>query len=157
MAQPSKVKVRTARFGLIEVPEDSLIHIPQGIVGFSKSYRYVILEHTTSGPIKWLQSLDEPKVAFAIADPLLFFPDYFLQVKKEDLAGLDVENTEDLVIYVLLSLHCDPQEMSANLQGPILINTKNHRARQVVLKDGRYSTRHALLTKLRETKSQDSK
>lgn len=152
MAQSSKIKVRTARFGLIEVPETSLIHIPQGIIGFPKSSLYVILEHANNCPIKWLQSLNEPKVAFAITDPLTFFPDYFLQVKKEDLAGLEVESTEDLAIYILLSLHCERADMTANLQGPLLINTKNRRARQIVLKDGRYTTRHPLFPKLHEAK-----
>lgn len=157
MAQPAKIKVRTARFGLIEVPENSLIYVSQGIIGFPKSSRYVILEHAENCPIKWLQSLDEPKVAFAIADPLIFFPDYFLQVKKEDLAGLEVENIEDLVIYILLSLHCECADMSANLQGPLIINTKNRRARQIVLKDGRYTTRHFLFPKLREAKISNPK
>jgi len=153
MAQPKKMKVKSARFGLLEVPENSMIHIPQGILGFPKSSRYVILEHAENVPVKWLQSADEPEVAFPIADPLIFFPDYFLQVKKEELSGLEIEDIDDLVIYVILSLRSAPEEMSANLQGPILINTKNRRARQIVLKDGHYHARHYILPNPKKAKS----
>ncbi len=145
MAQPKTIKVKTARFGLIEVPESAMIYIPQGILGFPRSVRYVILDHTENSPIKWLQSVDEPEVAFAMTDPLIFFPDYFLQVKQEELGGLELERIEDLIVYVILSLRSPLEQMSANLQGPILINVKNRRGRQVVLKDGQYHTRHYIL------------
>ena len=143
------VKISTIRFGEVEVPDDKVIKMSGGVLGFPETDRYVMLDHEPGSPFRWLQSADRPELAFVVADPLAFFPDYRIQVKKEELADLDVQAPEDLTILVILSLRGEPKDMTANLQGPLIVNTRNMTGRQLVLREGKYTTKHNLFPDLR--------
>ncbi len=58
------------------------------------------------------------------------------------------EVAEDVAIFVLLSLTGEVSQMTANLQGPIIINAKNRLGRQIVLKDSGYRTKHPIFPEL---------
>ena len=143
------VKINTIRFGEVEVADGKVIKIGGGILGFPESDRYVMLDHEPGSPFHWLQSVEQPELAFVVADPLSFFPDYRIQVKKEELTDLDVQVPEDLSILVILSLRGAPTDMTANLQGPLIVNARNMTGRQLVLREGKYTTKHPLFPELR--------
>lgn len=140
------ISINSSRFGKIEIDESMVLHMPAGILGFPKSDRYILLDHEPDSPFKWLHSIEEPDVAFVVADPIAFFPDYDIMIKKEELATLDIEKVDDLQIMVILSIGGDLKEMTANLQGPVIVNTINRKGRQVVLKGSKYFTKHKLFT-----------
>lgn len=130
------MKIQTSRFGEIEVTEDMLLTFPAGVIGFSDSTRYVILEHDRPAPFRWMQSVDEPDLAFAIADPADVQPDYEVTVKAEDLGDLGSPGDADLLLFVILTVRsADPSDMTANLRGPIVANVSARRAKQLVLSD----------------------
>lgn len=143
------VAVETTRFGSIEARADKVIHLLGGLLGFPKSQRFVMLDHSEDSPFKWLQSLDEADLAVPITDPKLFFPDYHIKIKRDELATLRVSSAADLLVLVILSLRPDPTEMTANLKGPIIVHAQRLIGRQVVLKEAPYSTRHLLFPELR--------
>ena len=64
--------IDTVRFGEVEVEENRVIHFVEPILGFEKSLRYVILDHAEDSPFKWLQSADEPELAFVVTNPKFF-------------------------------------------------------------------------------------
>ncbi|MCB1153160.1 MAG: flagellar assembly protein FliW [Deltaproteobacteria bacterium] len=139
-----KVAIQTSRFGTIEAPEEKGISISGGLLGFPESTRYLMLDHDQDSPFKWLQSMDEGEVAFVVTDPLVFFPEYQVQIRKDELAGLQIEDGDTPMVFVILSLAAEPENMTANLQGPIIINARTRIGRQVVLKDSEYKTKHPL-------------
>ncbi|MCL4235574.1 MAG: flagellar assembly protein FliW [Deltaproteobacteria bacterium] len=139
-----RVRVHTSRFGDIEVEIGRAIKIPGGLLGFPDSARYALLEPDQDSPFWWLQSLDEGDLAFVVTDPLEFFPDYRVDARSEELDALGISDRSDLDVLVLLSLKGGIESMTANLQGPILLNAKTRVGRQFVLKDSGYQTRHAL-------------
>ncbi|MDP8224536.1 MAG: flagellar assembly protein FliW [Candidatus Lernaella stagnicola] len=152
MSEEQKVEmisVETTRFGRIEVRTDKVIHLLGGLLGFPKSQRFAMLDHEKDSPFKWLQSLDEGELAVPITDPKMFFPDYHIKIKRDELAALRVTSAQELHVLVILSLRPDPAEMTANLKGPIIIHAERLIGRQVVLKDAPYSTRHLLFPELR--------
>lgn len=138
------IETESSRFGTVEVEESKLLNMPGGVLGFPDSSRYVILDHEEDSPFRWMQSIEESDVAFVVVDPLEFFPDYHAQVKREELSNLDLKVDDDLLIMVILSLKNAPDEMTANLQGPIIVNARNRKGRQVVLKGTKYNTKHSL-------------
>ena len=140
----AKITFDSTRFGKLEIEESAVLQMPAGILGFQNSDRYVMLDHEPDSPFKWLHSVDESDVAFVVTDPHIFFPDYDVKIKKDELVGLDVGDSDELVLLVILSLKSDPTLMTANLQGPIVINITNRKGRQVVLKSEKYTTRHRL-------------
>ena len=150
------ISMQSSRFGKVEVDETDLLSINGGILGFPNSDRFVVLDHEQDSPFKWLQSIEEPEIAFAITDPQAFFPDYHIQIKREEIASLDVRDGDELMIFVILSLKAAPQDMTANLQGPIIVNIRSRKGRQIVLKGTKYMTRHPLFPLL-QPENQENK
>ena len=138
------MKVKTTRFGTLDVPEKDLLVFPEGLVGFSGNKRYMIYSKENNHPFFWLQSIDDPKLAFVICDPAIFFPDYRISARKTELASIGSTRPADLIICVIVSISREPFSMSANLQGPLVINTDNRKGKQLVLVEGNYGTRHPI-------------
>jgi flagellar assembly factor FliW len=128
------------------VREDQIILLTPGLLGFSQFNRYVLIEHTQEAPFLWLQSVDNPDLAFVVIDPRQVVPGYQPGPLTEVMRDLDVERPEDLTILVILTIPPGrPQEMTVNLMGPVVINLKNRRGRQLVMEDPRYSHKHRIL------------
>ena len=128
--------VETTRFGTLDVREETLITFPSGIIGFPKSSRYVILDHTRDVPFKWLQSVDEGRLAFVIMDPVVFKSDYHVQVDPDTLAEIGASDLDGLICFVILTIpSADPATVTANLRGPVVVNERTRQAKQVILAD----------------------
>ncbi len=85
--------------------------------------------------------------------PFVFFPDYEFEIDDETLEKLGIRNQEELLIYALITLPGGRvEDMTANLMAPVVINTTNMQARQVVLDRSRYTTKHRLFPKHEEEK-----
>lgn len=138
------MKFNTTRFGEIEVADDKIITMAEGLLGFAEITRYVILDHAPDSPFHYFQAVDDPDVAFIIIDPLCFKPDYKVAVAAGELADLKLEKPEDAVVCAIVTVPDDPDEMTANLQGPLVINAEKRLAKQIVLYDGPYSTKHKI-------------
>ncbi|MEK7869919.1 MAG: flagellar assembly protein FliW [Nitrospirota bacterium] len=123
-----------------------MLTFPSGILGFPDCRRYVILDHDTDAPFKWLQSLDEPGLAFVILDPASFHPEYDVQVPHEALLEVDGKDNEELIVSVLLTIPSnDPTGITANLRGPLLMNPRTKLCKQLILSDS-YPTRFPLFS-----------
>jgi flagellar assembly factor FliW len=137
--------VHTTRFGDIECPEEKILTIPSGIIGFPESTRYVILDHDRDVPFKWLQSLHQAELAFVIMDPVWFKPDYRITVALDEIGELGRVEEADLVTLVILTIPADdPSRMTANLRGPVVVNAATRTAKQLILRD-EYPTRSPVL------------
>lgn len=140
------MQINTLRFGKLEINKDDIITVPEGIIGFPDIKRYVIMNMGEDTPFKLFQAVDEPSVGFIIIDPVLFKPDYTVKVRKEDLYSLSAENINEIVTMVIVTIPEDPYKMTANLIGPLLINLRSKLAKQHVLTDDTYTTRHEIIS-----------
>ena len=138
------MKIFTTRFGSIQIDESKIIEFKSGILGFPKLKKYILLDSNTKSPLKWLQSIDEPSLAFVITDPTIFIKDFHYDIFKSDIQSLGVENLENILTFVIVTVPDNPTEMTVNLKGPILINTENNQAKQLVMDDPKYSLKYRL-------------
>ena len=138
------MKIRTKFGEELEVDESKdIFYFPEGILGFEEYKKYVIIEPEENAIFKWLQSIDDPSLAFIITNPLVFWPDYRINITKEQVASIKLEEPKDFALIVICTVPGgDISEMTANLMGPIVINMKNRHARQLVLDDPKYTTKH---------------
>ena len=144
------MKYLTSRFGQISFDEKEILFLPKGILGFSQLSKYVIIEKEEYNPFKWLQSVEDPAVAFVIVDPTLFFPNYKLEVNEKELEELNFQQMKELITYVVITVPSDHSQMSADLLGPVVINSKKRIAKQVVMPDSPYTTKHYILDELKK-------
>jgi len=138
------MKVHTTRFGNINVPEDSIYVFPSGLLGFPNETQFAIISEN-DGPLKWLQSITVPELAFVVCDPLTFKPDYQVKAPKTELGEIDIEDVNAAVVLVILVVRENPAEITANLLGPLVFNSENRKAKQLVLSDAELSTKYKIL------------
>ncbi len=135
--------VRTTRFGVVSIAEDRVITFPKGLLGFSGYKRYCLLEPGDDACFFWLQSLDEPGLAFVVTDPTFFVADYNVPVRAEQMGDLSLDKLEDAQVFVVVNKV--DQQLTGNMQGPLVINTLNRTGEQMVLSEKRWTTRHPLV------------
>lgn len=133
--------IETTRFGTVDVDGERLITFTDGILGFAGYRRFALLQ-TSSDVFFWLQSVEAPDLAFVVCDPLVFVPDYQLPVRDDDVAGLALRDPQDCQVLVIVNKVAD--QLTGNLLGPLVIGASSRLAKQMVLSDKRYSTRHVL-------------
>lgn len=137
------MQVQTTRFGRIEVDEERLLNFPKGLLGFPEATEFALLQTNDEGNFFWLQSTSIADIAFVVCDPVLFVPDYQLKLRPEDCEELALETMND--VQVLTIVNKVGTMLTANLQGPLVLNSTNRTGRQLVLSEKKYSTRHPLL------------
>jgi flagellar assembly factor FliW len=146
------VKVTTKAYGLVDVDERQRINFPQGLFGF-ESYRDYVLLDAEREPFYLLQSVDSAQTAFILINPFLFRPDYEVNINNEELSDVGIEGPEKALIFAIVTIPADGSPMTANLQGPLVINRDTRAAKQVILADPRWKTKHDILAELSAAKA----
>jgi len=128
------ITVATTRFGTIEVDPGKIITFSTPFLGFPESRRFVLRPHGKDSPFFWLQSLENPDLAFVTINPALIAPTYQPNVLSLAREELDIDAADKLEILVILTIpKGNFQAMTANLLGPVVINPAKRLARQVLL------------------------
>lgn len=152
------MKVKTTRFGTMEIDENKLITFPGGIPGFENLRRFFILPVEGTQDIQWLQAVEKPEVALLVIDPFKFFKGYSVDIPEIALKELEIkEPSEALVLTTITVPRDNPGGTTANLVAPIVINTRLKRAKQVILNGSPYTTRHRLFPESAPTTAQKEK
>jgi len=120
-----------------------LIEFPEGVLGFPDESHYALLAISDEGNFFWLQSVSRPEVAFVVCDPCLFVPDYEVPAKPEEFSQIGLEDMSQAQVFIVINKVT--HALTGNLQGPLVVNAANRRARQLVLSEKKYSTRHPLM------------
>lgn len=135
--------IQTTRFDTLEVADDRVITFPEGLLGFREARRYALIQTAADAVFFWLQSVDDPALAFVVCDPQAFVPDYRVPIRADDLAALGMQSLEDCQVLVIVNKV--GEVLTANLLGPLVIGASSLLGKQLVLSDKRYTTRHELL------------
>ena len=138
------MKIQTTRFGEVEIQESEILTMPNGMLGFTNDRHFALLEDETGSRFQWMQSLDNPDLAFVTIDPDFAISDYRIEVSADHLKKLDTERLEDVQVRVIVTMTRELKDVTINLQGPLLFNFDKKQGMQMVITDGRYNTRHLL-------------
>lgn len=143
------MKVKTTRFGELEVNPTDLIMFAEGLLGFENLKKYFVVDPGDSTLILWLQSTEDEKVAFPIIEPKIFKPDYIAKLLPADLNGLELDSLQAAKLYSILTIPANVTEMSANLKAPIVINSAKKVGKQIVLQDSKLTVKHEMYKELK--------
>jgi flagellar assembly factor FliW len=141
------LKVITKAYGSIDVDERQKILVPSGLFGFESLKEYVMLD-AEQQPFFWLQSTESAAAAFIMISPFLFVPNYELNVEDDELADIGVSSPEKALVFSIVTIPADGGPMTANLQGPIVINRDTRLGKQIILSDPRWRTKHDIIREL---------
>lgn len=132
------MKAATRLFGEIEIDESKIITFEDGIIGFPDMKKFTLIfdEEKEGRPsISWLQSMDEPEIAFPVMDPLFVCEAYNPSVEEELLKNLGTIKEDNLYVLVTVTVPQDIKELAVNLKAPIVINTDTRKASQIIVED----------------------
>lgn len=152
------MKIPTTRFGEVEVEEKQILHIPGGLVGFPLCERFVLLKHSKQSPYRWLQSLDEPSVAFLVINPSSIVENYEVRLSPEVAGSLFLsEETLKMVLAVVNVPRGRSKDATVNLLAPIVVNPERRVGKQIILEDTDWKIRHRIYGTGEEGRSIDEK
>lgn len=140
--------IQTTRFGQVQVEEVDLLTFPEGILGFNEFRKFILLDDPNDEIFAWLQSCEEPAIAFPVLEPELFTEKYQISLAKSELESLKIQSTDAKTVFCIVTIPDDPTQMTANLKAPIVINSSLRLARQCVLQDNSLAIREPIFAKL---------
>ena len=141
------MKLKGTRFGDIEFSKNDIIHFVDGMIGFQQMTQYVVVNTKEGSPYRWLQSVQEPKLAFLVSVPESFMKDYAPEISDAHAAQLALlPETEHLVLVTTTIPAGNPKAATANLAAPLIINLETRQAKQVILDDEAYTIRYPIFS-----------
>ena len=151
------MEIVTSRFGTLNVDDERVITFSKGLLGFPDYTRYALIQTGEENYFFWLQSADEPNLAFVVTDPAIFFKGYEVPLRNEtrhDLGlGAPAEDevqtlttlTAGTFLQVFVICNKVDEWLTGNLLGPLVVNAQNRLAQQVVLTEKKWTTRQPLM------------
>ena len=142
------IKLNTAKFGEIEIDKDSVFNFVSPIIGFQKLKQYAIIDYKPDSPFKWLQSLEDSELAFPITLCSFFGIDYQFNIPDEEAELLEIETADDVFVCNIANIpSSNPQGATINMLAPIIMNIRNKKAMQIILKNTDFEVRYKLFDK----------
>ena len=100
-------------------------------------------------PFIWVESLDAAQLAFIAINPFIFRPDYEIDIDDDLLKPLDIDSPSDVLVFALVTVPSDGSAITANLQGPLIINKKNKQGMQLVIGGEKWKIKHDIVAEMK--------
>ncbi|MCF6265846.1 MAG: flagellar assembly protein FliW [Desulfuromusa sp.] len=139
------MKTIQSRFGEIEYDPENTLLFPEGLIGFEDLRDFVVMPNEKEGPLFWIQSIDDPQVAFILTDPTGFYFDYKVVPDGRERQKLGIDGNAECLIVCVVSVPAD-HKITLNLAAPILFAPETNRALQVILEGTKFSPQTPLPT-----------
>jgi flagellar assembly factor FliW len=125
--------------------EDVILSFPAGLIGFPELRSFRLFEPAGGYPLKFLQAVDEAEIAFTAIDVAAIKADYEFKLNEEDAAFLALEKPGDALVLALVVIPEDPRQMTANLAGPLVVNTHSKQGRQIILNTDQFPLKYPII------------
>lgn len=142
------MKIKTTRFGEIEVSENSCFEMVSPLLGYEKESKFVLVEHKDKSSFRWFQSTTTPELAFVITIAGLFGIDYSFELPETTQELLEIKQAEDVLVLNLVVIpHENPRASTINLLAPLVFNVNNKKGAQIILSGSNYKVDFPLFEK----------
>jgi flagellar assembly factor FliW len=135
--------LNATRFGTLEFEQSDVLVFNDGLIGFPNLNNFLLISLDNTSPFRWLQSVDDPAVAFLVAHPEHFFSDYAPVVSDAVATTLALDSNTPTLVFTTASIPPGkPHDLTLNLAGPLVLNAITRKGKQVVLDDELYTIKH---------------
>jgi flagellar assembly factor FliW len=136
MSGPAMITVQTQMRGPLEVPANRILRFTAPVLGFDHLERFLIYQ-TQSGPLHWLQSVEDPLISFCLLAPFQTGMDIDMEIGPADAVDIGAVTAEEIDVYTVLVLDKDPDQIRTNLRAPLLVCARTGLAKQLVLSNAK--------------------
>ena len=143
------MKIKSKSFGELEFEEEAILEFPEGIIGFEKLKKWILIENPSMEPFKWIQSVEDSNIALMVIDPHLIKSNYKMAIPtvEHQKIGLEtLEVRENWITFCVVVPKKEITESIVNLKAPILINLKDKIGKQIILLNDDYDVEEKLFS-----------
>ncbi len=130
--------LKTRCFGEVKIKKEEIIKFTQPILGFDEYKQYILMKNKSIFPTFWLQSVDDPGLAFPVVSPFFIDENYSIKLHVSDFEDINLKEFNDVIVLTLLVVPEDISLTRTNLRAPIIYNPIEKLAKQIVLQEGKY-------------------
>jgi flagellar assembly factor FliW len=130
--------LKTRCFGEVQIKKEEIIRFTEPILGLGKYNQYILIENRSVFPTFWLQSVDNLELAFPVVSPFFVDENYSIRLNACDFEDIKLKKFNDVIILTLLVVPQDISSIRTNLRAPIIYNSTEKLAKQVVLQEEKY-------------------
>ena len=127
-----------SRFGEIEYDPDNTLLFPEGLIGFEKLRNFIVMPNEKEGPLFWIQSIEDPQVAFVLTDPTSFYFDYKVIPDGRERRKMGIDEDGECLVVSVVTVAQD-RKITLNLAAPILFAPSTNQALQVILEGTKFN------------------
>lgn len=125
----------------LPVSADNIFHFPEGIPAFESVKEFVFLHKPDASPFIFMNAVKPADLAFVCIDPFIICPDYRPRLSEADTSYLHVSSPSELLMLSIVTIAKNPEDTTANLQGPIAINMQASIGKQIICDNQHYPIR----------------
>ena len=124
--------------------EKDIFIFENGLYGFEHLRRFVFINRSKNpdNPFKLMISLDNSNISFVVVSPFEICKDYEIDIEDLELNKIGVAQSSDIIVLSIVTL--SKENISLNLKSPIILSLATNKAKQIILKDDRYDTKHTI-------------
>lgn len=140
------MKLNTTKFGEIQIDENLIFNFVEPVIGYDHLSKYVLVEHSENSAFKWLQSVEDPDLAFPVTSPALFDINYQFEIPTDKAEKISLTSVESLISLNIVTIPAgNPRLATINLLAPIIINATNREGMQLILSNSNYPVKAPLI------------
>ena len=144
------MNIQTAYFGELEIETSSILNFQFGLPGFEDEKDFIVLPLEENSVFQVLQSVQTAALAFIITNPYDITADYSFELEEATTHALEIKDEKEVAVFAIVSLKESISQSTVNLKAPIVLNTTNKRAKQVILNNEEYAIRHLFSSESKE-------
>ena len=134
----------TRDFGKVDIDEDKIIELPEGLPGFKEEKEFVLLPLEKDSLFVIMQSVNNPDLAFITIEPKSIIKDYEFEISEKTETLLEISGIEDIILLNIVNIKEKLKDMTINLAAPLVININANLGKQVILDDTKYPVKYKL-------------
>ncbi len=132
------MKIDTRAFGQIEIDDDRVMKFVGPMLGFETADTYALIDVAPESPFKIMQLVNNANTSFLVTDPAVFFPNYRVQLSKDQAAEIELTDPDKAAVMVVVNIEEGGARLTANLYAPVIVNGENLLGKQIILKGSGY-------------------
>ena len=138
------MKIHTKYHGVREYNEDDVITFKRGIPGFEELKKFIIFQVEDNEVFNILHSIENEDLGFVVVSPFYVMEDYEFHLTDRVIEELKIKSPEDALVLNTVTLSSKLEDVTTNLQAPIIINIKEKLGEQIIVDNGKYKIKHPL-------------
>ena len=136
---------KTRLFGEVKVKGEEVIHFTKPILGFDDCRQYLLIENESIFPTFWLQSVNDPNLAFPVVSPFSVNENYSINLQALDLDDINLKSLDNALVLTLMVVPQTLSSIRTNLRAPIIYNPEKKIAKQIILYDEKYPIHYYII------------